>query len=471
MTTTNKENLDHYSLDDAASVSVDNNEISFNDSVNTEIDGLAYKDETLAHADDIMRLYDGNIIATENRMNIYDPATGTWDAKTDKTMIKFLLNDYYRQDSNASKLVPNVLKGLGYLAHQESFPQYAGGYNVLVFKNRALNPVTGEVLDFNPRHYARSKINFDYDKEATCQKWLKFLEDIFGNDADYEDKVKLLQEFMGLSLTNIVEFQQMIMLYGAGSNGKSVILKVLAELVGDGNVSHLALKDFSNRFALVKLNSKLVNIDADVDHDAMRTEGRFKSIVAGDEITVEEKHLPSFKFKPYAKLWIAANVLPKVTNNSFGYYRRINILTFNRVFDKNEQNRELVNELKSELSGILNWALIGLTRLLKNNNFTMPASSLEAIKTYECDNNSTKMFFNEKLELVNSTESPKERIKKKVLYDLFMQFVSENNFARIDSARFGKELVALGVKDGKSGSERFYYVKVRDEVNAEDTQI
>jgi putative DNA primase/helicase len=204
----------------------------------------------------------------------------------------------------------------------------------------------------------------------------------------------------------------------------------------------------------------------------MRSEGRFKAVVSSDEITVENKFEAPFKFKPVVKLWVAANILPKVSNNSYGYYRRIIILTFNNVVDTKNQNRGLIDELKGELSGIFNWALDGLERLLNNNAFTIPASSVDALNAYECDNNYVKQFFNEKFEQNSSADTRDSRIKKEVLYQSFVQFLSDNNFPKIDSARFGKELKALGVTDSKSGAVRYYNVKIKNtSVAANDSEI
>jgi P4 family phage/plasmid primase-like protien len=466
-------------LDDVAIpviVEFDQHDDGFNQQDENEFQerkAVEVKDEILIKAREIIALFDEYVIFTENRFYLCDQQKRMWIAKRKQQMIKFLLTEHLLDDAKVTQNVTRILKAIEYLCYMEKFPVYQGSKNnVLQFKNTALIPATGELLESDPKHYIRNSIDFDFDKSADCPKWLAFLEQTFGKDADYEDKVKLLQEFCGYSLTNDISFQQSIMLFGAGSNGKSLILQVIAALVGEGNVSHVALKDFNNRFSLVKLNGKLVNIDADIDYDAMRSEGKFKSIVAGDDITVEEKNQPAFSFKPCVKLWFAANTLPKVRNNSHGYYRRFTILEFNHIVEKDKQNRNLINELKAELPGILNWSLVGLQRLLTNNAFTIPVSSVEAVKTYECENNHTKHFFEEHLELISDIN---DRTKKQDIYRAFLAFLSEHNYSKTDAAKFGKELKALGVTDSKSGSNRYYHVKFKTEVTnaaaANDAEI
>jgi putative DNA primase/helicase len=432
-----------------------------------------FADEAMRGADEFITDNDREVMFTQNRILMYNKNLGIWEDKTEKEIIKYLLNQVYKSHSNAGKMAKAVVKAIAALAYVKEFPTYQESqHNVLVLDNVAIIPATRKVMSFSPKHYTQSKINITYDPQAICPNFFSFLDATFKGDADRDDKIRLLQEYLGLSLTNNASFQQMLILYGNGSNGKSIILQLVALLVGDGNVSHIALKDFGNRFALAKLNGKLVNIDSDICHDAMRSEGRFKAVVSSDEITVENKFEAPFKFKPVVKLWVAANVLPKVSNNSYGYYRRIIILTFNNVVDTKDQNRGLIDELKSELPGIFNWALEGVERLLKNKAFTMPVSSVDALHAYECDNNYVKQFFNEKIEQSSSADTSNSRTKKDDLYQSFVQFLNDNNFSKIDSARFGKELKALGVSDGKSGAVRYYNVKLKNTpVAANDDEI
>jgi P4 family phage/plasmid primase-like protien len=363
-----------------------------------------YNDPILMEAKKIIAYFNGNIIFTENRFYLYDPIEKVWLPKTFKQMAKLLMLEHLKHDPNATKVVRPILKIIEYLCEMESFPVYknANNHNVLCFKNAALIPTTGEQVEPIPEHYTRNRIGFNLDKSAQCPKWLKTLNYLFCLDPDCAEKIKLLQEFFGYTLTNDTSLQSMIILVGSGRNGKSIILKILSAVLGAGNVSNVAIRDFNQRFSLSQLNGKLANIDFDTDSDALiKTEAKFKSIVAGDWVNGEEKYQNSFSFEPTATLWAAANMLPRIRNNSYGIYRRINILEFNRIIDKSDQNLNLFNELKEELDGIMNWSMEGLERLLENKAFTEPASSIAANTEYQLDNNPTKYFFEERFELIS----------------------------------------------------------------------
>jgi phage/plasmid-associated DNA primase len=55
-------------------------------------------------------------------------------------------------------------------------------------------------------------------------------------------------------------------------------------------------------------------------------------------------------------------------------------LPFNRIFTDAEQVSELERQLLTEKKAIFEWAVEGLHRLLMNNGFTMPPSSV-SLKT------------------------------------------------------------------------------------------
>lgn len=62
--------------------------------------------------------------------------------------------------------------------------------------------------------------------------------------------------------------------------------------------------------------------------------------------------------------------LPKTNDISNGFYRRFLIVPFNVQIPKNRINPNLAKEIIfNELSGIMNWALEGRKRLVKNGKF------------------------------------------------------------------------------------------------------
>ncbi len=80
------------------------------------------------------------------------------------------------------------------------------------------------------------------------------------------------------------------MLYGPnGNGGKSTLLNILAQLVGQENASFLSLQDTATRFRLVEIYGKAVNIGDDIPGTYLPDGDVFKRLVTGDPITAEKK--------------------------------------------------------------------------------------------------------------------------------------------------------------------------------------
>jgi P4 family phage/plasmid primase-like protien len=459
---------------------------------------ITIPDSYISDARGVIDYYEGHFIYTENKAFYYVKNEGIWKGKSKDNFLKYLATEFYK-DSRSPKEINQIFNALKMITYKDQFPRCIGEHNVIAFENCSLIPAENKRIDHSETHYSRHKVEYDYDPNAPQPiQWLTFLSQLFDteNKCHFEDseqhqaaiealhnydEVKLLQEYMGLSLTNITKFQKMLMLIGVGSNGKSVILKIVAALLGEGNVSKVSLKDLNNKFNLVALNGKLVNMDCDLDVNALSSDAKFKAIVAGEEMVLENKFEKTFKTPIEVKLWAAGNAFPNVKNDSHGYYRRVMPLMFTRVFSEDKQNRELEHELEAELSGILNWALAGLKRLLKEKNFTVPESSKNALLEYQNANNSVARFFNEYLQpLVDA--KPSEGILCSKVFNAYRIFALKNNLPMMSDSMFGKKLKALSmtvgegddkvtlpvmVAVGKSNSNRYYLVTVREDVITE----
>src|SRR5262249_57691869 len=93
--------------------------------------------------------------------------------------------------------------------------------------------------------------------------WLAFVREMVEGD---DERIAVLQEWFGLCLTPDTSFHKLLIMDGDGGNGKSVVLDVLAAMVGEANVSNVPLELFDQRFQLTPTLGKLVNIAAESDN-------------------------------------------------------------------------------------------------------------------------------------------------------------------------------------------------------------
>lgn len=97
----------------------------------------------------------------------------------------------------------------------------------------------------------------------------------------------------------------------------------------------------------------------------------FKQMVPGEPIEARLPYGKPFKQENYAKLIFNCNALPRDVEQSNAYFRRFLIIPFNVTIPEAEQDRQLSSKIvASEFSGVFNWVLDGVERLLADRGFT-----------------------------------------------------------------------------------------------------
>jgi putative DNA primase/helicase len=242
---------------------------------------------------------------------------------------------------------------------------------------------------------------------------------------------------MGYSLVPDTRYEKALLMVGEGANGKSTLLSVWEHIIGEDNLCSVTLGNLQNEFHRVKLSGKLLNIAAEVTHTTLAQADYFKRIVTGDTIDASHKHKPVFQFRPFARLVFAMNRMPRIKDTSHGFYRRLLILPFNRMFRKEEQDRQLRHKLVAEVDGIFQWALRGLDRLYDNDGFTEPQVVREALADYQRANNPLVAFVEDCCSLDTEFSTSKD-----TLYEKYKDYCDNYGFKAGSIGTFFKELYA-----------------------------
>jgi putative DNA primase/helicase len=292
--------------------------------------------------------------------------------------------------------------------------------NILNLKNGLLDLRTFELKKHTPKFLSTIQLPVEYDPNAKSELWEKVV-----NEDLYPEDVPLLQEAFGYALYPENVAQKMFVFLGEGANGKSLVLRVLEALIGKDHVANVSPQDLeNNRFAVSQLFGKLVNIYPDLPSFALQSTGKLKALVSGDSLTIEEKFKKPFSFRNRAKFFFSANVLPKVSDNTRAFYRRLVIINFPRTFDESTADPTLPEKLtnEKELSGILNWALEGLQRLMQNGfRFSYNKSVEEIEELYTRASDPVKAFLEEE-----TVEDPNAWIVKQDLYQAYVDYVKKH---------------------------------------------
>lgn len=176
-------------------------------------------------------------------------------------------------------------------------------------------------MDFDKhssKRYFLCQIPIEYNPNAKCPNILRFLGQVFK-----PKDVFTALEIIGYCLYRSAKYEKAVLCIGKGSNGKTTFLKVIDNLLGSKNMSHVSLQDLGNdRFASAGLYGKLANTFADLKSDKLTHSGPFKMLVSGDFIRAQHKFKNPFEFQNYAKLIFSANEIPQSDDKTYAYFRR-----------------------------------------------------------------------------------------------------------------------------------------------------
>lgn len=266
----------------------------------------------------------------------------------------------------------------------------------VLFQNGVFDLETRTLEEFNPRFIIKNKIPVAYNPTAYSDVADKTLNKICCNDKNLR---LLIEEMMGYCLLRRNELGKAFILTGGGSNGKSTLLDVLETILGEENISSVALDELNERFKTFQLEGKLANIGDDISNKYIEDNSTFKKLVTGEKVNVERKGKDPFDFNNYSKLIFSANELPRINDLSDGLKRRIIFIPFNAKFSKKDNDYDpwIKDKLltNSSLEYMLKIALEGLDRILMNKEFTNCEACDEVWSEYEQVNNPVVAFVDE----------------------------------------------------------------------------
>ncbi|MGZ3236851.1 MAG: DNA primase family protein [Burkholderiaceae bacterium] len=318
--------------------------------------------------------------------------------------------------------------------------------NVICFMNGTLNVTTRRMEPHDPTHMLLNRIEHEYVRDAVCPLWLSFLHSIWESDADHEQKIRFLRQWLGYLLVADPRMQKMLILLGEGANGKSVLMDLVRGMIGEKNTASAMLDRLKLPYVRATMEGKLLNQSADLPKIGIVADGDMKAMISGDAIEVSPKFKPSYTIKPYVRLMVATNNLPSSKDTSEGYFRRLIILSFNRYFEEHERDPHLLQSLMAEMPGIIAWAVQGLYELREQGVFTIPASSIQAVQLYRDDISPVRMFADESL-----TPSPdRSGYSSRDLFMAYRAWCKDRGFDAGNMVALGRELATLGFMHRKS---------------------
>lgn len=152
---------------------------------------------------------------------------------------------------------------------------------------------------------------------------------------------------------------------------------------------------------------------------------------------------------PTFKLWIAGNHKPVIRGDDYAIWRRMMLIPFTVTIPPEEQDPSLPDNLRAELSGILNWALEGCLAWQKHG-LGPPADIKQAVEQYRDEMDVINHWIEECC--INDSRI---RTSPDNLYRSYKAWAEDNGFRPLSSTKFGMKMRERGYKEGRTGKEDF----------------
>lgn len=284
-------------------------------------------------------------------------------------------------------------------AKDNPFTKAYNNEDEIAVSNGIIRIDTGEILPWNPNKYYHT-VGFDVlysaEKVEACKPELERWKELVHQWITDEEAEKFLQEYVGYCLTPSCARRAMVLLEGAGSNGKSMFLDIIVHLFGD-LANTFSLSRFENAFYGADIKDRRLLYDPDMDIEYVKHTGKLKSLVSGEPVQYNQKFERTYSFYPTAKIIMNTNTLPRMADNSYGMSDRIYIVKFPHRFEKNVEFVRSLNIYKKPKGrlAILVWALEGLRRLNENGKFSNSSNMQRAKEEYLLSNDPIQNFLND----------------------------------------------------------------------------
>lgn len=248
---------------------------------------------------------------------------------------------------------------------------------------------------------------------------------------------KTLEEILGHCLLLRGFPHKVFFLLGKGRNGKSTFLDMIIEFAGK-LASQVSLANFNDETSLASMIGRIVNCSDDIDYQRIERTKNFKSISAGNMISIRPIYSSPISFRNTATLIVNANALPDFSDSSVGLRERMHIVPFDLDLRKSRMDPYLLEKLTTEnaKSYILSLALKGLDSILKNGKLTENEYTKKAMARYSNQADNISAF------LENNTIEDGDWLG--LVYKKYVTYCAENITRKCEKSIFTKRLSSIG---------------------------
>lgn len=336
----------------------------------------------------------------------------------------------------------------------------------LAFEDGFLDVRTLGLQPNSPKNRALTSVPMKWEDASieTPSLWDETLRDIFRDDPDCEDKIRLLEEFIGVGMLGAAtKLQRGLILLGGGANGKSTILEVVNAIFkwAGAKTTALAPQNMESDYNRDMLAGARLNVCNEMPESDILVGSAVKATISGDIQTARRIREAPYSFRPTALQLFAANFLPAVSDSSQGFWRRWCILEFNRTFQAHERDPYRSEKIiDDELPAITKRCVQRGLAALKRRMYSETDSSVGAVLGWQTQADQIAGWVQDSVDVLDDEDkdvwaSPTE------LYEHYTSWCSTTGHRAMSKHKFGRRLKELGIGYYVGNSGRKYGCKLK----------
>lgn len=297
-------------------------------------------------------------------------------------------------------------------------------------------------------------LSFSYDETAECPRFKDFLNRIIP-----EKNAQLaIAELFAYPLIKGLKLEIAGVLQGPGGSGKSTLADIIKSIYGEENVASYALSSICGTsqtcaYNRADLNNYIFNYSSEMGSEKCDF-NLVKKLISREPIEARYPYGKPFILRDYCPTFFNVNNLPIMENTS-AYWRRFKIFEIPNPIPLKEVDKDFAKRIiEKERSGILNWLIEGLLRLMKNRNITDSKLCEDTKTKLRRESDSVAYFLYDK----DYEKSSNDYEIGADLYKKFSKYCEECGLRKLSSIKFYSRLEELGIKVQRKATDGQYRV-------------
>jgi len=307
-------------------------------------------------------------------------------------------------------------------------------------ENGTIDLKAGELREHRREDLITKLAPVDYDPDANAPIFEAMLVRILPTEA----LRRFVQRAIGYAASGTVSEEFLVILYGVGANGKSTLVNVVMDALGDYAMQAapdlLLAKHGAHPTELADLFGARFVASVETDEGRRFAEGLVKQLTGRDPIKARRMREDFWQFDPTHTIFLATNHKPEVRGTDHAIWRRLKLVPFGVAIPEAEQDKKLPEKLRAELPGILAW-IVGGCVSYQRDGLCEPGEVRTATEGYRSEMDVLAAFIEDRCVV-----HPKAEVPATPLYQAYNDWCAENGESSGSQRRFGGRLRERGFK-------------------------